>query len=388
MISRRSLFRFGAGLTLAGSALPLRGSTGGASRFVLLILRGGLDGLAAVPAPGDPEFDRARGGLAEPDTGGGILDLDGFFGLHGRLSGLKRLFDAQELAVVHAVAPPYYGRSHFRAQDVLETGVANPGATTDGWLHRSLALLAGPEPAGQQAMAVGAAVPRVLRGAVPVSSWMPDLLPEPDEHVLRKVLDLYRLDPLLGPSLDRALANDARLAGMDPGAARGRAGELAASAAAAFLSHPQGPRVAVLESGGWDTHANQPGALGNRLAALDELLLALRGGLGRHWQDTVVLVVTEFGRTVAMNGTRGTDHGVGGVALVLGGAVRGGRVFADWPGLSRESRYQGRDLRPTTDLRSLFKAVLVSHLGMDDAGVDARVFPDKRVPLLDGLIRV
>ena len=389
MISRRSLLGYGVGLTLAGPALSLtRGATGGA-RFVLVILRGGLDGLAAVPAPGDPAYHRARGALAEPSIGNpdALLDLDGFFALHGRLTGLKSLYDAGELAVLHATAPPYQDRSHFQAQDVLETGVANPSATTDGWLFRSLHLPGAPGGEGRQAMALGGAVPRVLRGAEPVASWTPDVLPEPSADVMQRIQALYDKDPVLGPSLAMALVNESRLGNMQPGSARGDALHVAAGAAGQFLSHPEGPRIAVLESSGWDTHANQAGVLGNRLGLLDDVLTGLKTDLGGCWQETVVLVVTEFGRTVAANGTRGTDHGVGGVALALGGAVHGGRVIADWPGVAPADRFQGRDLMPTTDLRALFRTVLIAHMGLNDRAVDAEVFPDTRLPLLDGLIR-
>ena len=389
MISRRSLLSSGVGLTLAGPALSRTRGTQAGPCLVLVILRGGLDGLAAVPAPGDPHYDRARAAPAGPAAGNvdALLDLDSFFALHGRLSGLKGLYDAGELAVLHATAPPYRDRSHFRAQDVLETGVANPSATTDGWLYRSLHHFGGPGPAGRQAMVLGGAIPRVLRGATPVASWAPDVLPAPAAETMQRIRALYDQDPVLGPNLAMALANESRLQDMDPGSRRGEALRVAAGAAGQFLSHPEGPRIAVLESSGWDTHANQPGLLGNRLGVLDGVLTGLKTDLGSRWRETVVLVVTEFGRTVAMNGTRGTDHGVGGVALALGGAVRGGRVIADWPGLAPAHRYQGRDLMPSTDLRALFRTVLVAHMGMNDGAVDAAVFPDARLPLLEDLIR-
>lgn len=398
MISRRSLLgsaAAGAALTLAWPGASLRAGAadpaGAAAdpRLVLLILRGGLDGLAAVPAYGDPGYRRARGGLAEaaPGDADGVLDLDGFFGLHRRLTGLHSLYAQGELAVLHAIAPPYRGRSHFDGQDVLEAGIPDPAGASDGWLYRALPLLPGAKPAAQRAMALGGAVPLVLSGDHPVASWAPDALPEPDEDTLRRVLALYAEDPLLGPSVDALMETEAMLEGLPRGRTRGDPLAGFVRAAADFLTHPEGPRIAVLESGGWDTHANQAGQLGRRLAGLDGALVELKSGLGAVWQETVLLVVTEFGRTVAMNGTRGSDHGVGGIALAAGGAVAGGRVLADWPGLAPDRLFEGRDLAPTTDTRSLFKTALVRHLGIDALAVDERVFTDRRLSMLEGLIR-
>ena len=396
MISRRRFIRgsaAGAAMTLAWPAHSLPSSSSD-PRLILMVLRGGLDGLGAVPAYGDPDYRRARGGLADPVPGngnsGGILDLDGFFGLHGRLEHMHRLFTRGDLAIVHAVAPPYLERSHFDGQDVLETGISDPSASTDGWLFRALSLLPGGLDPAQHAMAVGGPVPLVLRGAIPVSSWAPDRLPPPDDDTVRRLLALYAEDPLLGPRLEAGLATGQMLgAGIDRNGFGSRGNGLAVTvkATARFLSHVDGPRIAVLEEGGWDTHANQQGQLSNRLAGLDTALQSLESGLGAAWSQTVVLIVTEFGRTVAMNGTRGSDHGVGGVAFAAGGVVDGGRVLGEWPGLGRRDLYQGRDLMPTTDVRALFRAVLKSHLGLDEKGIDERVFPDSRLTGFDGLLR-
>jgi uncharacterized protein (DUF1501 family) len=380
-------------MSLAWPAHSLPSNTGD-PRLVLVVLRGGLDGLGEVPAHGDPDYRRARGGLADPIPGAedGILNLDGFFGLHGRLEHMHELFSRGDLAVVHAVAPPYHERSHFDGQDVLETGFADPSSSADGWLFRALALLPGRRDPAQHAMAVGGPVPLVLRGAIPVSSWAPDRLPQPDGDTVRRLRALYAEDPLLGPRLEAGLATGQML-GVDadgngfPPRGRGSGLGVSVKAAAGFLTHADGPRIAVLEEGGWDTHANQQGQLSNRLGGLDEALRNLEAELGAAWSQTVVMIVTEFGRTVAMNGTRGSDHGVGGVAFAAGGAVAGGRVLGDWPGLGRRDLYQGRDLMPTTDVRALFRSVLVSHLGLDEKAVDERVFPDARLPSFGGLLR-
>lgn len=386
MITRRTLLG-SAALTLAWPGISQAMMPGRDNRFVLLILRGGLDGLAAVPAIGDRNYSSARGALAVADPGAaeGALALDGFFGLHPSLTSLHDLYDAGELAVLHAVAPPYRRRSHFDGQDVLEAGIADPGGSSTGWLYRALSLLPGAEDPAQRAMALGGAVPLVLRGPQPVGAWAPDRLPTPDEDTLARVLRLYAEDPLLGPSLTSGLASNEMAAANGAPGRNGLAST--ARAAAGFLTHPQGPRIAVLEAGGWDTHANQQGQLNNRLRNLDAVIAGFRDALGEHWQHTVLVVATEFGRTVAMNGTRGSDHGVGGAAFVMGGAVKGGRVLGDWPGLARADLYEGRDLQPTTDLRSLFAGVLIDHLGADANAVDERVFPDARVVGLRDLIR-
>jgi uncharacterized protein (DUF1501 family) len=387
MINRRNLLRAGAAFTLVWQTLPAAGlATSMDPRFVLLILRGGVDGLTAVPAYGDPSYRKARGdlALARPGVDNGVRDLDGFFGLHPSFSVLHSLYQQNELAVVHAVAPPYRDRSHFAGQDVLETGIPEPAGSSDGWLYRALGALPGSVVPQEYAMAVGGAVPRVLRGAQTVGAWSPDRLPEPDDDTMARVLALYQHDATLGPKLATMLKTESM---MGSAAASGNARSLTvmAKAAAQFLRHPSGPRMAVIESGGWDTHANQAGQLANRFATLDGVLGEFKDELGDVWQHTVVVMVTEFGRTVAMNGTRGSDHGVAGMAFAAGGCINGGRVIANWPGLSSSALYQGRDLKPTTDVRSLFKTVLVGHMGADENAVDEVVFPDSRVPMLEDL---
>jgi uncharacterized protein (DUF1501 family) len=389
MISRRRLLGTGAALTLAWQAGPLAAAPDAAGRFVLLILRGGMDGLAAVPPHGDRDYRKARGGLADalPGEPAEPLDLDGFFSLHPRLPAVHGMYRDGELAVVHAVAPPYRDRSHFDAQDVLETGMTDPSGSTDGWLYRALAIAPGSPAFEQYAMALGGGVPRVLQGATPVGGWAPDRLPAPDDDTMVRVRRLYEEDPVLGPRLEVAMQTDAMARAAPMGGGGADALAVNARAAAGFLKAADGPRIAVLESGGWDTHANQAGQLANRLGALDAVIGELRSSMGSVWSSTVVAMVTEFGRTVAMNGTRGTDHGVGGVALIAGGAVNGGRVLGDWPGLGTGSLYEGRDLKPTTDMRAIFATVLTGHMGFDGNAVDEHVFPDARLPPIRELLR-
>ena len=356
------------------------------ARFVFVLLRGGLDGLAAVPAIGDPDFAAARGPLA--NFGAPPLALDGTpFALHPALSSMHSLYRSGELAVVHAVGLAYRERSHFDAQQVLESGGSQPYQLTTGWLGRALAAHG-----NRAGLALTTAVPLVLRGSERIDTWAPSALPEPSPDLVARLELLYAGDAALAQALARAKALREQ-PGMNEGAgnAGGRAAAVAlARKAAEVIAAAQGPRVAVLEMGGWDTHANQAapaGALANNLRTLDAALAALRESLGAAWSRTVVVVATEFGREVAVNGTQGSDHGSGGAAFVLGGAVHGGRVLTDWPGLARTQRYEGRDLRVTTDLRSVLKGVLGEHLRLPNAVIERTVFPASAAAPVLSLLR-
>ena len=356
------------------------------ARFVFVLLRGGLDGLAAVPAIGDPDFAAARGPLA--NFGAPPLALDGTpFALHPALSSMHSLYRSGELAVVHAVGLAYRERSHFDAQQVLESGGSQPYQLTTGWLGRALAAHG-----NRAGLALTTAVPLVLRGSERIDTWAPSALPEPSPDLVARLELLYAGDAALAQALARAKALREQ-PGMNegPGNAGGRAAAVAlARKAAEVIAAAQGPRVGVLEMGGWDTHANQAapaGALANNLRTLDAALAALRESLGAAWSRTVVVVATEFGREVAVNGTQGSDHGSGGAAFVLGGAVHGGRVLTDWPGLARAQRYEGRDLRVTTDLRSVLKGVLGEHLRLPNAVIERTVFPASAAAPVLSLLR-
>lgn len=363
------------------------------ARFILVILRGALDGLAAVPAYGDGSYARQRGALSIA-----ALDhkLDGLFALNPALTNLHRRFLEKQLLVFHAAASPYRERSHFDGQDLLEYGSSALASVHDGWLNRMLRVLPGAQPRSSEQLAVALAqnVPLVLRGDARVSSWAPSRLPNIESDTLERIEDLYASDPYFAERLHAAVETNS-VAGDASGMASGRdpLGQFnaIASAAGKLLAPEDGLRIAVIEARGWDTHANQGannGQLFNRLRALDLGLEALRTELGAAWSKTAVLVVTEFGRTVAVNGTRGTDHGTATCAFLAGGAVDGGRIVADWPGLATSNLYQGRDLRPTLDLRSVFKGVLGAHLDIAERDLEGTVFPDSRgARALDGLIR-
>lgn len=379
------------GALLGGAALApwatlavAAGDAAAGPRLVFVILRGGLDGLTAVPVPGDPDFAEARGALGSfAAFGGEPLALDGPFALHPLLPQLHAMYRGGELAVLHAVGLPYRERSHFDAQQMLESGGTRPYELDTGWLGRAIAATSSrPGAATLRAVALETAVPLVLRGAAEVDTWAPSVLPDPAPDLVARLESMYRADPPLAQALARArgLRDDAMAgnpAGMGGGGARGAAVALARKAAE-FLQRES--QVAVLEMTGWDSHANQGapgGATSNNLRTLDATLAALREGLqlGGLWQHTAVLVATEFGREVAINGTMGTDHGSGGAAFVLGGAVKGGRVLADWPGLAKKDRFEGRDLRITTDLRAALRTILADHLRVPRAALDEQVLP-------------
>jgi len=363
---------------------------------VVVILRGALDGLSAVPPYGDRDYAAARGPLAirPPGEPQGALDLDGFFGLHPALTGLHERWQARELIVVHATASPYRERSHFDGQNVLENGGDRPSGAASGWLNRALGAL--PPPRGQ-GLALGQNVPLILRGPAPVGSWAPSLLPEVEPELVTRLRDLYSNDATLAARLDEAtrigaLADEEGAGGAQQMARAGNAARLKAIAETAgrMLAADGGPRIAVMDAGGWDTHAGEgaaDGQLAGRLRTLDQGLAALRTGLADAWARSVVLVCTEFGRTVETNGTRGTDHGTGAAALLVGGALAGGRVLADWPGLAPRHRHEGRDLKPTTDLRAVAKGLLADHLRVPAPALGA-VFPGaERLAPLAGLVR-
>jgi uncharacterized protein (DUF1501 family) len=398
--TRREFLQLG-GLSFSGAFLTSRLTFASVperkSRFVFVILRGALDGLAAVPPYGDPDYRRLRRELElqGPGASGGALPLDGFFGLHPSLGFLEEAYAARELIVFQAIASPYRDRSHFDGQDVLETGFIKPHEVQTGWLNRALAPITPAKGASRDlGVALGQNIPLVMRGPASVTSWSPSKLAALDEDTLARLTDLYSSDPLLSSRLADALAADAiaDTSGMAASAAKPARYTAVVRAAAGFLRRDDGPRVAVFDTTGWDTHANEgaaQGQLANRLTALDEGLRLMKEELGTVWADTAVLLATEFGRTAATNGTRGTDHGTATAAFLVGGAVQGGRVVADWPGLSPRSLYQDRDLKPTMDLRSVMKAILSEHLNVSNRTLEKSVFPDSgSARPLSGLMRV
>ena len=384
-VSRRAMLAAG-GTCFAWSFLPSFAKAAGSRdpRFVTIVLRGALDGLSAVAPVGDPDYADLHGALALSLTGDHpALPLDGFFALNPAMPNLARLFRAGQAAVVHAVATGYRDRSHFDGQDVLESGFPAPGRTESGWLNRALLALPAGERVGSRGLSVGAVSPLVIRGAAPVLGWAPHTIATASDDLARRVLDLYgHRDPVLAAALTEGLATD-RISGQDPMKVRGgpespQAMRQAAEGAARLLAADDGPRMAALAFDGWDTHVNEGGATGRLaqlLGGLDGAIQAFEVGLGAHWANTTLVVVTEFGRTVHINGTIGTDHGTGTVAFLAGGAIRGGRVIADWPGLKTPQLYEARDLKPTTDLRAVVKGLLADQWGLSSRVLATDVFP-------------
>lgn len=394
MLNRRHLL---AGAT-AGAALSFPVFAFGQAqttdkRLLVIILRGGMDGLSAVAPIGDPHYAGLRGRLALPASGdGAALRLDSTFSLHANLPKMHTLYGAGELLPIHACATAYRERSHFDAQNVLETGAVAPFARTEGWLNKALGAL--PQSRPEMGMALSAQAPLILRGQTAVATWSPSALPDVQTDTIDRLLSLYEArDPALANALQSAMSANgiAMSSGADDMRGGARAIAPLARIAARFLKSEDGPIAAVVETGGWDTHANQgiaQGPLARALTALDDGLDAFKQEMGPAWANTVVIIATEFGRTAVPNGGGGTDHGTGAAAFLAGGAVRGGRVLADWPGVARAALHEGRDLRPTIDLRGVFKGVLADHLRVPGAALERDAFPDSSaVRPTQGLLR-
>ncbi|WP_428531804.1 DUF1501 domain-containing protein [Rhodopila sp.] len=396
ILSRRTvLLGLATSFSLGRSALALA-SAPTDKRLVVVILRGALDGMSAVVPYGDPGLAALRAEIVPPPPGqpDGMLDLGGFFGLHPALSGLHDMYRDNQALIVHAVAGAYRVRSHFEAQDYLESGADH--RMTSGWLNRAVMALppaANPRPEGD-ALAVGVSVPLLLRGPARVANWAPHGFATPTPDLYASIAALNRHDPVTGPAIAeglraRGFSTSVVAADQHPAdsASTGAFASLARSAGD-MLAAPDGPRIAALEIDGWDTHTAQTIRLNATLKQLDAGLVALKTALGPAWDQTAVLVMTEFGRTARVNGTKGTDHGTATVAFLVGGVVSGGRVQATWPGLQSGQLFENRDLAPTADLRAVAKGMLTAHLGLDAAAL-AKVFPNSEaVAATPGMIRV
>lgn len=382
-LDRRGFLGLGASAATL-SLLPrfaLAASSAADTRFLLVLLRGGMDGLHALQPFGDPGFAALRGDFVHAQGQPAALRLDADFALHGHLEFMSRLYAGEALLPVVAVAPPYRQRSHFEAQDCLENGTAVSGGSS-GWLNRCVAALP-----GGKGLAISAVMPLAMRGKAAVATWSPPLPERLDPILWQQLQVLYAADPALA----------ATFAGIDTGAeglAAGRGGlaglrlPQAMASAARFMSAADGPRIGFVEDTGWDTHNNAIGVLNRKFGELDAGLRAFHDGAQPIWGNTVVAIATEFGRTAAINGTGGADHGTGGVAFLAGGGVRGGRIAGDWPGIGKAQLNEGRDLRATTDLRSVFKGILREHLGIADGVLAERVFPDSAgIAPMTGLLR-
>lgn len=415
LMNRRSLLGLGASLGisvnfLGGQAFAAAEGDLAKKKLVVVICRGGMDGLSVSPPVGDANYANLRGSIAmQRDQ---VRMLDDTFGLHPELSAVYALAQKGEARIAPAIASPDRARSHFEAQDVLETGAAHVYGTETGWLNRTLEALAPVRKV--EGLSVGATAPLILRGKVQAASWSPGKGVDETARLPTLLQDLYRNDPMLGPAFARGLETETmaqtamtalsatpamNLAAAStptmPGAApmsptpisslgandrQNRAGSEAArklgSTLGGFMIQAGGPQLAAISLDGFDTHAGQPGQIATRLSYMDAVLDGLHAGLGPDWKNTVVIAVTEFGRTARVNGTGGTDHGTASTGLVLGGALKKGGIIGDWPGLADNALFENRDTAPTVDMRGLFKGILADHIGVDRAILESKVFPD------------
>ena len=374
-MDRRSVLKQIAAVGCSAAASPLvtpvvLAATPGSARLVVIVLRGGLDGLDAVAPFGDPSFAGLRRGLAD-----GAHDLGDGFAMHPALAGLAPLWKSGELAFAHAVSTPYRNkRSHFDGQDVLETGGGGTdgGLTTerDGWLNRLLPALGGGHM--ELAFAVGRERLRLLSGDAPHARWSPDAdldLSPQGRHLLERI---YADDPLFLTAARQA-GEFSELAADRPSVRNAGRAEALAGFAADRLNEET--RIAAFSITGFDTHRQQDVALPRALSQLEAAILTLRTRLGANWQQTAVIAMTEFGRTARINGTGGTDHGTGGLAVMAGGALAGARIHGRWPGLGEADLFERRDLMPTDDVRRYAAWMLRGLFGVDRHAIETRIFP-------------
>lgn len=374
MLSRRSFLATGgaaAGLATLGMPRMAFARANTERRFVFVIQRGAADGLHTVAPTGDPAFAGIRGDFAQDFVSG--AKLGSFFTLHPALVETAKMYGEGQALFVHAVASPYRDRSHFDGQNVLETGGSAAYRLKDGWMNRLLGLLPKSE---AKALALSFTVPMALRGIHEVASYEPSKLPSPSDDLLARVATLYESDRELHALWSTAM--ETRMTAGDVSGGGGQNSAATGTLAAKMLAGPAGARIAMIETNGWDTHSGQRGRLAAQLKGLDAMILAMKTGLGTDWANTLVIVATEFGRTVAPNGTGGTDHGQASAAMLLGGAVAGGKVIADWPGLGKASLYEGRDLNPTLDLDALIAGAISQHYDLESGRVMAGLFPEGR----------
>ena len=370
-------------------------------KLVVILLRGAVDGLSVVAPYGDRNYagNRPSLAIAPPGTQEGLVRLDSLFGMHPALARLTPYWEQGSLGFVHASGSPDPTRSHFDAQDYLESGTPGRKSTADGWMNRLLAVMPGPS-APTRAVNMGATPPRIFSGPASVASLglgpkAMDSKAIDDPAMQAALAKLYAGDDALGrsyrdategrgemrKSMQTGMAGGMTGARVDPtadaGAPSARSFAADAGRLGALIRNDRHTQLAFTSVGGWDTHVNQgaaKGQLANRLASLGEGIDALAKGLGDSLADTVIVVLSEFGRTVRQNGTNGSDHGRGNVIWLLGGPVAGGRMIGEWPGLETAALADGRDLAVVTDFRLVLRPIVQQHLGVNDAGLE-RVFP-------------
>lgn len=386
-LDRRTMLTGSLALGATSLAMPRMAfaQTTGSKNLLLVVLRGAADGLAMVAPTGDPDFARMRAIALEDYQG--AQKADSFFTIHPSFDHVGKSYAEGEALFVHAAATGYRERSHFDGQNMLETGSATPYAERDGWLNRLVGMMPQTGDGGPpKALAVAPTLPLALRGQAPASSYAPSSLPSASSDFLDRVSRLYADDPQLGGLWMQALETQEMAS--DDGLRNLRDAKATGELAASLMREEDGARIGMIEFGGWDSHANQRRVFARQASQLDTALGAYRSAMGSAWADTMVLVVTEFGRTVRYNGTGGTDHGTASAAIVMGGAVRGGQVIADWPGMAESALYEGRDLRPTIALESVLAGATAEHFGLDPIELMAGLFPGRQAVALSGIARV
>ena len=370
------------------------GTSAGGKRLVVLFQRGAADGLNIVVPYAEPAYYSMRPSIALPrprGNGDGVIDLDGFFGLHPSMTAFKTLWDQKHLAIVHAAGSPDTTRSHFDAQDYMESGTPGVKSTEDGWLNRAVAGVKEPQPSPFRAVAMGGSLPRTLAGSVPAVA-MSDIRAfgvggrGPGAAVASNTFEaMYdqSVDAVLHGTGNETFEAVKMLKSADPekyspadGAnyPRGRFGD-SLRQVAQLVKANLGVEVAFADIGGWDHHVNEgsvQGQIANLTREFSQAIAAFWTDLGNLAENTVIVTMSEFGRTARENGNRGTDHGHANVMFVLGGPVKGGKVYGRWPGLQQNELYEGRDLAITTDFRQVLSEAVYAHLGSRDL---QKVFP-------------
>lgn len=368
LISRRSLLKASAILSFAAlPELSLAQSTS-RTRLLVILLRGGMDGLHAMPPVGDARLEKLRRKTNPDET----LKLDGFFALHPSFKNIHAMYQKGEALFVHAASFSYTGRSHFEGQNVMETGLDTPYSSTSGWMGRALDQI------GYHSVSATLPVPLILRGKASADTYNPTWLATPQNEVFASLAPLWAAEPKLA-MIQSQVASEKPIS---PSGEVGKPNPLTSLAieAAKRLKADDGPRMAVLDHVGFDTHAEEPNRSAKVMTEVDDAIGAFREKIGDEaWKNTLIVTVTEFGRTVAENGSMGTDHGWGTAAFLLGGRLKKGGIISDWPGLKKANMFEGRDLPATMDIRNLYAAVLSASIEVDPEQIKKQVLDHQSV---------
>jgi uncharacterized protein (DUF1501 family) len=378
MISRRTFLTSSMTVTLLGSPIfSALAEKRNKRNLVVISLRGGMDGLSAVP-PIDPKLEKFRPDILVKKT----LPLTSDFALHPSLKNFHSAWKQDKAAIVHSTNIPYTNRSHFEGQDLMESGGIKPFAEYTGWLGRGM------ETAGLEGLAIALPMPLILRSKANLDNYFPTKLSTPSPEIMKRVAKTYPVNSNLKSTIERVIM---RPYSMLSGSGSRKAYRLAGTAAQA-LARADGPRVAVFDMNGFDTHAAQGGSNGEhaeKLYNLDKIFGTLRKNLGSSFDNTLIVTLTEFGRKVEQNGGNGTEHGYGTAVLMMGGLIKKAQVYSDWPGLTQKNMFEGQDLNSTTDARSIYCSAMAVAFETDFEKLQRQVFwNNKLLNLQDKLFRL